>query len=58
MSRSNTRSRRAQWKAAPVQLVTCANPACRAQHLPHTVCPECGQYGPRGERRQVFDLDV
>ena len=27
MSRSNTRSRRAQWKAAAVQTVTCANPA-------------------------------
>lgn len=55
MSRSNTRSRRAQWKAAAVTLVTCANPACRAKHLPHTVCPECGQYGPRGERRQVLE---
>ncbi len=55
MSRSNTRSRRAQWKAAAVTLVTCVNPACRAKHLPHTVCPECGQYGPRGERRQVLE---
>ncbi|NLA29137.1 MAG: 50S ribosomal protein L32, partial [Propionibacterium sp.] len=46
MSRSNTRSRRAQWKATAVQTVTCANPACREQHLPHTACPSCGQYGP------------
>lgn len=55
MSRSNTRSRRAQWKAAPVTTVTCVNPACRAQHLPHTACPECGQYGPRNDRRQVLE---
>ncbi|MCL2316043.1 MAG: 50S ribosomal protein L32 [Actinomycetia bacterium] len=56
MSRSNTRSRRAQWKATPVTLVACANPACGARHLPHTVCPDCGQYGPRGARRQVLDV--
>lgn len=55
MSRSNTRSRRSQWKAAQVTLVTCANPACREKHLPHTVCPSCGQYGPRNERRQVLE---
>lgn len=54
MSRSNTRSRRAQWKTSAPTLVTCANPACRAQHLPHTVCPNCGQYGPRANRRQVI----
>lgn len=56
MSRSNTRSRRAQWKTAAVALVTCANPACKAKHLPHTACPDCGQYGPKGERRQVLDV--
>ncbi|MCT1459651.1 50S ribosomal protein L32 [Aestuariimicrobium sp. p3-SID1156] len=55
MSRSNTRSRRAQWKAAAVNVVTCVNPACREAHLPHTACPACGQYGPKGERRQVLD---
>ncbi len=54
MSRSNTRHRRSQWKAAAVQLVVCANPACRSKHLPHRACPECGQYGARGERRQVL----
>lgn len=53
-SRSNTRHRRSAWKATPVQLVTCANPACRSKHLPHHACPECGQYGARGERRQVL----
>ena len=56
MSRANTRARRAQWKAAPPTLVVCANPACEALHPPHTVCPECGQYGPRNGRRQVLDV--
>ncbi|WP_203566759.1 50S ribosomal protein L32 [Aestuariimicrobium ganziense] len=55
MSRSNTRSRRAQWKAVAVQTVTCANPACRQPHLQHTACPGCGQYGPRVARRQVLE---
>lgn len=55
VSRSNTRHRRAQWKASKPALVTCANPACRAKHLPHHACPECGQYGARNQRRQVFD---
>jgi len=55
MSRSNTRSRRSQWKTSAPTLVTCANAACGAKHLPHTVCPECGQYGPRANRRQVIE---
>lgn len=55
MSRSNTRHRRSQWKAAPVQLVACANPACRDKHLPHTACPTCGQYGSKGALRQVVE---
>jgi large subunit ribosomal protein L32 len=45
MSRSNTRSRRAQWKAAPLTLTTC--PRCRAARLPHRACPACGAYGER-----------
>ena len=48
MSRSNTRSRRAQWKATAPELVTCPN--CRAAKLPHTACPTCGTYN----RRQVI----
>lgn len=55
MSRSNTRSRRSQWKAAVPTLVACANPACNEKHLPHTACPGCGQYGPKGGRRQVLE---
>jgi len=54
MSRSNTRHRRSQWKATAVTLVECTNPACGAKHLPHHACAECGQYGARGDRRQVI----
>ncbi|MDR0990882.1 MAG: 50S ribosomal protein L32 [Propionibacteriaceae bacterium] len=56
MSRSNTRARRSQWKATAPQLVICANPACRTPHLPHTACPACGQYGGRGNLRQVLEV--
>jgi large subunit ribosomal protein L32 len=48
MSRSNTRSRRAQWKTTLPQLMACPN--CREPKLPHTACPTCGQYN----RRQVI----
>jgi large subunit ribosomal protein L32 len=47
MSRSNTRSRRAQWKATAPTLVTCSNRACRAVKPPHVACPTCGQYDGR-----------
>lgn len=56
MSRSNTRHRRSQWKTVATNLVTCANPACGEKHLPHTACPACGEYGPRGDRRQVAEV--
>lgn len=47
MSRSNTRSRRSQWKAAPVHLVPCPNRACK-ELKPHNIaCPNCGQYAGR-----------
>jgi large subunit ribosomal protein L32 len=44
-SRSRTRSRRAQWKAAPLTLVACDR--CRETKLPHTVCGNCGTYNKR-----------
>jgi large subunit ribosomal protein L32 len=56
MSRSNTRARRSQWKAAAPSLVVCANAACRAPRLPHTACPACGQYGPQANLRQVLEV--
>ncbi|MFC4335654.1 50S ribosomal protein L32 [Salininema proteolyticum] len=42
MSRSNTRHRRSQWKAAAVRLVDC--PQCHEQKRPHHVCENCGTY--------------
>jgi large subunit ribosomal protein L32 len=44
MSRSNTRSRRAQWKTTAPTLVRCPNRACGQMKLPHTACANCGQY--------------
>lgn len=45
MSRSNTRSRRAQWKTSAPALVTC--PRCREPKLAHVACPTCGTYNDR-----------
>ncbi|MFI0433012.1 MAG: 50S ribosomal protein L32 [Candidatus Nanopelagicales bacterium] len=50
MSRSNTRSRRSQWKTSAPTLVACER--CKAPKLPHTACPECGTYA----KRQVLDV--
>jgi large subunit ribosomal protein L32 len=50
MSRSNTRSRRAQWKATVVATVAC--PQCRSPKLPHTACSVCGTYN----GRQVLEV--
>jgi large subunit ribosomal protein L32 len=47
MSRSNTRSRRSQWKATAPTLVACSNRACRATKPPHVACPVCGTYNGR-----------
>jgi large subunit ribosomal protein L32 len=44
-SRSNTRSRRAQWKAKPASLAACKR--CRELKLPHVACPTCGTYDDR-----------
>jgi large subunit ribosomal protein L32 len=41
-SRSRTRSRRAQWKAAPETLTACER--CKQPKRPHHVCPNCGWY--------------
>jgi large subunit ribosomal protein L32 len=47
MSRSNTRSRRSQWKTTAVHLVECSNRACRQLKPQHVACPNCGQYSGR-----------
>jgi large subunit ribosomal protein L32 len=44
-SRSNTRSRRAQWKASAPTLVSCKR--CKQAKLPHVACPTCGYYADR-----------
>jgi large subunit ribosomal protein L32 len=44
MSRSNTRSRRAQWKGTLPALTTCDRGHTTR---PHTVCTECGRYDGR-----------
>lgn len=49
MSRSNTRARRSQWKAAPVALAPCQT--CRSPKPPHLACPTCGTY----DGRQVLE---
>jgi len=45
MSRSNTRSRRAQWKVSAVATVAC--PQCKSPKLPHGACTVCGTYNGR-----------
>lgn len=45
MSRSNTRSRRSQWKATAPATSTCNR--CRSVKLQHTACPVCGTYNDR-----------
>jgi large subunit ribosomal protein L32 len=45
MSRSNTHSRRSQWKASAPAYSTCQR--CRQVKLPHVACPTCGTYNGR-----------
>jgi large subunit ribosomal protein L32 len=49
-SRSNTRSRRAQWKTSAPTLANCKQ--CGAPKPNHTACPECGTYA----KRRVLDV--
>ncbi|MEU5563278.1 50S ribosomal protein L32 [Micromonospora musae] len=51
MSRSNTRHRRANWKASAPQLTPCPCPRKEAV-IPHRVCPHCGLY----KGRQIVDV--
>ena len=47
MSRSNTRSRRSQWKATATPLAPCPNKACGELKPPHQACRNCGQHDGR-----------
>jgi large subunit ribosomal protein L32 len=49
-SRSRTRSRRAQWKAAPLTLSKCDS--CGETKVPHQACGNCGTYA----SRQVLEV--
>lgn len=51
-SRSNTRSRRAQWtnQVKPANHTAC--PACGAAKMQHVACETCGQYN----GRQVIEV--
>lgn len=51
MSRANTRSRRANWKAKPVATIEC--PSCGNPTMPHVACPTCGTYRGRVYREAV-----
>jgi large subunit ribosomal protein L32 len=44
-AKARTATRRARWTAARVTLVIC--PQCKAQMVPHRVCPSCGHYAGR-----------
>ena len=50
-SRSNTRSRRSQWKTTPTTTVSC--PQCNADKLPHAACPSCGAYNGRSYTQAI-----
>ncbi|GGU98707.1 50S ribosomal protein L32 [Streptomyces spectabilis] len=50
MSRSNTRHRRSQWKAAVTPLVSCER--CQEPKQQHIACPSCGTYN----KRQVLEV--
>ncbi|MGB9377288.1 MAG: 50S ribosomal protein L32 [Mycobacteriales bacterium] len=50
LSRSNTRSRRSQWKATAPALQPCGR--CRQPKLSHTACPTCGTY----DGRQILSV--
>lgn len=45
MSRSNTRSRRANWKASATPVQAC--PVCNSPKQGHQACPSCGAYNGR-----------
>ncbi len=44
-SRSNTRSRKANWKASAPTYAEC--PQCHQPKRPHRVCGNCGYYAGR-----------
>ena len=45
VSKARRDKRRANWKLETPNLVKCSK--CGAYHLPHRICPECGEYDGR-----------
>ena len=56
MSRSNTRHRRSQWKAAVPTLVSCER--CQEPKLQHIACPSCGTYNKRRFGLNLFTFII
>ena len=58
-SRARVRTRRANWKATPITMTTCAH--CEAKILPHRACGQCGYYNgravmpPKGEKASTSE---
>lgn len=58
-SAARVRTRRANWKAAPVAKTTCSH--CGVASVPHRVCMACGYYNgrqiltPRSKATQLPD---
>lgn len=50
-SKSNTRARKANWKADPPTFAEC--PQCRQPKQPHRICRNCGYYA----GRQVVEVE-
>jgi len=53
LSKSKKGRRRSHLALALVQIQPCPN--CKHPHRPHTVCPNCGHYGP-GAGREVIKV--
>ncbi|MDR1861702.1 MAG: 50S ribosomal protein L32 [Candidatus Ancillula sp.] len=54
VSRSNTRTRRATWKATATPLSLC--PQCNSEKRAHYACPVCGQYKDRKYDKAINSL--
>lgn len=51
LSKTRTNLRRAQYKAADLEVTTCSN--CKKPSLSHVVCPHCGFYNGKSVTQQV-----
>jgi large subunit ribosomal protein L32 len=56
VSRANTRTRKAQWKATATPMSVC--PQCNSPKRAHFACPVCGQYKDRKYDQAVLSEHV